>query len=659
MITRTIAIAFGLVLYSLTAMGQAGNAEDPVLFTVNDRPVHVSEFTYIYTKTNGENADFSEESLSEYLNLYTKFKLKVEKAREMQLDTIPTLQQELEGYRRQLADSYLIDREVTERLIQEVYDRKQQDVDISHILIPVPGNNTDTTNAYRIAQSALAELNKGIPFGDVATRVSKDRSVAQNKGHIGYVTAMFPNGLYALETAAYTTDIGKPVGPVRTTAGYHVLMVHDRRPARGEVEVAHILIRNPEEGEDKNPKATIDSLYQQLQNGAEFEVLAREYSEDKMTAGRGGYVGIFGINKYEKPFEDAAFSLNEAGQLTAPFKSSAGWHVIKLISKKELGPYNQAKGAIQGQVKRDARFEEAKTAMIERIKKENKFLEFNTTLDKFIPTLGEDFLTFRWKAPEDKSDELLFAFGNNYKITLGDFTKYLEGASRQRIRMARTNSTEQAVKQLYADFVNEKALEFEERQLAEKYPEFKSLMREYEEGILLFEATKMLVWDKAAQDTTGLEEYYESVKGRYTWRQRAVVSTYSIKSNNAKTLKKVRKYIKKHSPAEVLAKYNKDPENPMIKHSERTFEQERSRILDNMDWKAGSISEFEMNEREGTASLLKIEKILPEQTKTLDEARGYVIADYQDNLERQWVNKLKKEYEVVVNTDVFKDLIKK
>ncbi|MCB0706062.1 MAG: peptidylprolyl isomerase [Saprospiraceae bacterium] len=659
MITRNIAIVLGLVFCSLAAFGQPGSAEDPVLFTVNDRPVLVSEFNYIYTKTNGEEADFSEASLEEYLNLYTKFKLKVEKARDMQLDTIPALQQELEGYRRQLADSYLIDREVTERLLREVYDRQSQDVDISHILIPVPTSNLDTSIAYNLALSALEDLNKGLTFADVAQRYSKDKSVAQNKGHIGFVSAMFPNGLYALETAAYSAPIGKPVGPIRTTAGYHVLVVHSRRPARGEVEVAHILIRTPEEGITTDPKVTIDSIYQVLMAGGDFDALARELSGDKMTAGRGGYIGIFGINKYEKAFEDASFALENPGDYSKPFKTTAGWHIVKLISKKELGPYNQAKGGIQAKVKRDQRFEEAKEAMIKRIRKENNFLEFNTTLNAFIPTLGEDFLTFRWKATGEKSEELLFAFGNNYKVTLGDFTTYLENSSRDRIRMARTATPESAVRDLYQQYVDEKALEFEEKQLAQKYPEFKALMREYEEGILLFEATKMLVWDKAAQDTSGLIAYYESVKGRYTWRERAVVSTYSIKSVNAKTLKKVKKYIRKHNPDEVMAKYNTDPENPMIIHSERTYEEERARVLDNMEWKAGAISEFEMNEREGTASCFKIEKILPEQGKTLDEARGYIIADYQDHLERKWVNELKKEYPVVINTPVFKSLIKK
>jgi peptidyl-prolyl cis-trans isomerase SurA len=659
MISRIIVLCFGLAFLSQSVAGQPPVEEDPVLFTVNGRPVHVSEFTYIYDKTNGENADYSQPSLEEYLELYTRFKLKVEKAREMQLDTIPALQQELEGYRRQLADSYLIDREVTERLIREVYDRKLQDVDISHILIPVAPSNQDTTIAFASAMKAMTELENGASFTEVAGRYSKDQSVTRNRGRIGFVTALFPTGLYPLETAAYEGPIGEPIGPIRTSAGYHILLVHSRRPARGEVEVAHILLRNPEDGVEIDQAARIDSIYQALENGADFETLAQSLSEDKMTAPRGGYVGIFGINKYEKTFEDAAFGLTEEGAYSEPFQTSAGWHIIQLISRKEMGPYAQARGAIQAQVKRDPRFEEAKMAMIERIKTDNNFLEFNTTLDAFIPTLNEEFLTFRWKAPEDVSDDLLFAFGNDYKVTLDEFAQYLENASRQRIRMARTYSAEQAVRILYNDFVNERALAYEERQLAEKYPEFKALMREYEEGILLFEATKMLVWDKAAQDSVGLENYYESVKGRYSWRERAVVSTYSIRSTDAKLLKKIRKYIRKHSPEEVMAKYNTDPDNPIIQHSERTYEQERARILDNMDWKAGSTSDYEMNASEGTAGLLKIERILPEQVKTLEEARGYVIADYQETLERRWVQELEKEFPVEVNREIFLSLIRR
>lgn len=637
-----------------------GFGQDPVLFTVNEQPVHVSEFVYIYTKTNGAKADFSKRTLEEYLRLYTKFKLKVERAKELQLDTMPALSQELEGYRRQLADSYLIDREVTEQLIQEVYERKQQDVDISHILISSTpdARPDDTLRALQRAQEARNLLLDGKPFAEVALAYSNDQQVQKNNGRVGYVTAMFPNGLYELENAAYSLPVGSVSEPLRSPNGYHIIVVHDRRPARGEVEAAHILIREKEEADTKNPRARIDSIYQALQQGANFEELAKAVSEDQMSNSRGGYVGIFGINRYEKAFENAAFSIEEDGGFSEPFLTDAGWHIVQRISKKDLEPFNIARAGLQARVKSDMRFEQAKKVMIERIKQENNFMEFNTTLEKFTASLDEEFLTYKWKAPEEKSSEILFSFGSKYKVTLGEFYEYLERASRNRIRMARNATVPEAVSMLYQGFVDESALKFEEQQLNEKYPEFRALMREYEEGILLFEVTKQEVWDKASQDSVGLAEFFPNVQERYTWNERAVVSYYTLSGEQANNLEKITKYISKRSPEKVLAKYNEEGSPQMLSRTEKTLEQGRHRVLEGMEWQVGAISKTETDPRDQSISFMKIESILPAEPKTLSEARGYVVADYQDALERRWVQELQQRYKVDVNRAVFESLIK-
>ena len=652
-------IIWSLLILSGWSLG-AQSQDDPILFTVNGDPVHVSEFTYIYTKTNGEKADFSEGSLEEYLRLYTKFKLKVQKAKEMQLDTIPSLQQELEGYRRQLADSYLIDKEVTDKLIAEAYKRQQQDVNISHIMAAVAPDAPpkDTMRAHRKIMKAKAELEAGQPWDSIAIKYSADRSVKRNYGHIGFVTALFPNGLYNLETAAYTLEENKLHGPLRTASGYHLMMVHDRRPARGEMEVKHILLRFPKEGDKSVTKARIDSLYQLLVDGQNFEALAKEYSEDTKTAAKGGYIGFFGINRYEKAFEDSAFALEKDEDFSKPIQTQAGWHILKRVSKKPLEEFSLAKTRLQGAIKRDARFELAKTTMINRIKEENNFIEFNTTLKQFQDSLDQEFLTYKWKPTLQKSKEPLFAFGKNYVVTLGDFNQFLGRSSRKRIRMGRSSTIEATLDALYQDFISESTLKFEEQQLDKKYPEFKSLMREYEEGILLFEATKMLVWDKAAQDTTGLKEYFKKVEGKYKWRSRAITSIYTINSVDPDLADRILKYAAKNTPEKVLAKFNTNEEAPVLAWSEKTVEEGRNMALKNIAWKEGTNTSVELNKREKTQSFMKIEKILPVTNKTLDEAKGYVIADYQDHLQRIWVEDLEKEYKIEVDRKVFESLIK-
>lgn len=645
----------------LTGWGlSAQTGDDPVLFTVNGDPVRVSEFTYIYTKTNGEKADFSEASLEEYLRLYTKFKLKVQKAKEMQLDTIPTLQQELEGYRRQLADSYLIDKEVTDKLIEEAYQRQQQDVNISHIMAQVAADAAprDTMRAYEKIMKAKAELEAGQPWDSIAIKYSADRSVKRNYGHIGFVTALFPNGLYNLETTAYTGKQNKLLGPIRTDAGYHLVKIHERRPARGEMEIKHILLRFPNEGGQAATKARIDSLYQLLEAGQNFEALAQEFSDDTKTAAKGGYIGFFGINRYERSFEDAAFALENDGDYSAPVQTQAGWHILKRVSKKPVEEFALAKTRLQGAVKRDARFELAKTTMIKRIKEENNFIEFNTTFKQFQDSLDKEFLTYKWKPTMQDSKEPLFAFGKNYVVTLGEFNQYLGRSSRMRIRMGRSSDIETTLEALYQDFVSESTLKYEEQQLDKKYPEFKSLMREYEEGILLFEATKMLVWDKAAQDTAGLREYFKKVEGKYKWRARALTSVYTINSIDPELGDKIQKYAAKNSPDKVLKKFNVNEEAPILAWSEKTVEEGRNMGMKNVPWEVGAMTPLELNKQEKTQSFMKIEEILPVTNKTLEEARGYVIADYQDHLQRQWVEKLETEYKVEVDRKVFESLIK-
>jgi len=628
--------------------------EDPVLFSVKNNPVHASEFLYIYSKTNRDKADFSKASLEEYLDLYTKFKLKVQRAKDMRLDTIPALQKELGGYRKQLADSYLLDKEVTEKLIKEAYDRSLKDISVSHIMVALKKNPTpqDTATAYKRIMQIKGKLDGGSDFVKVAKSLSDDKSAATNNGSLGYFTSPFPNGFYDFETAAYNLKKGAYSNPVRTPIGYHIIRVDNVRPARGEMEAAHILVRH----KSQNPKNTIDSIYQLLESGQNFEDLAKIYSADKKTATKGGYVGFFGISKYEKAFEDAAFALTKDGSYSKPIKSLAGFHIIKRISRKTMPAYDQAKARLKAKIQKDSRFDLAKDAMVNQIKKENGFKAMNGPISKFGSKLDKEFLTYRWKAPTTGTDEVIFALGKD-RHTLGDFTKFLETASRKRMQLARTGTVVDALTTLYNDYVTDSALKYEERNLEAKYPDFKALMREYEEGILLFEITKMEVWDKASKDTTGLKSFYNKNKNKYKWGKRAVVSTYTL-DDAAHISDKIGNFAGKNTPEAVLAKYNKNGKEAVL-HQETTVERGRNKQIDALDWKAGTLSKMEMDRKNKQITFMKVEQILEPSVKKLSEARGYVVADYQDFLEKQWLAELKKAYKVQNNKKVFKSLIKK
>ena len=655
---------FFLILTLLTLIFGIQNiqaqTDDPVLFSVEGNPVNVSEFNYIYTKTNGDKANFSRKSLEEYLDLYVKFKLKVQRAKEMKLDTIPALQQELDGYRQQLAKSYLVDKEVTDRLVLEAYERSKKDIDVSHIMVLVNPNGTpkDTLAAYnKIKNLKIALEGKKADFAKVAAEKSDDQSAKTNGGHIGYLTALLPDGFYDFESAVYNMKEGE-LRIVRSSAGYHLLKVNGSRPARGEIEVAHILIRKNPKNKGVAAKATIDSIYQVLQKGGDFENLARTLSQDNVSASKGGNIGFFGINRYERAIEEAAFGIANDNDYTEPVETSAGWHIFKRLRKRPIESFDIAKRKLQPKVQKDSRYQAAKDAMLERIKRDGDFKEDKTAYMKFAMALPEEFKTHKWKPNPAKPTDVLFSLGGDSNFTIADFEAFAQKNSRDRLRMGRNQSTTQTADFLFGKFVNESLLQYEERQLDAKYPEFKALMREYEEGILLFEATKILVWDKASQDSVGLEKYFNENRGKrkYLWNERAEVSFYSLKKEATNKLSKIRKCAKKRGFEKVLAKANKD--GKVLTHRTEFVEKGKNKVVDALKWKKKSISPTEVDKRTKSSHFLKIEKILPKSEKTLKEARGYVVADYQDHLEREWVKELKNTYNVNINEEVFENMIK-
>ena len=631
---------------------QSFGQNDPVLFTVDGKPVNVSEFNYIYSKTNGAKADFSQASIMEYLDLYTRFKMKVARAREMQLDTIPSLQEELAGYRRQLADSYLTDREVSDKLVKEVYDRMMKDVAVSHILVKIEGN--DTIKAYNTIKDALARVTKGDKFEDVAKAVSQDATSKDKGGYIGFLTAMLPEGFYGFESALYNTPVGKTSGIVRSPMGYHIIKVNEQRTARGEVEVSHILLRKKKDGVDvTNVKERIDALYADLKSGKSFDELATKFTDDQGSQSRAGYLGFFGIGRYEPGFEDAAFALEKDGEISKPYESSIGWHIILRKSRKGIEPYDVVKSRLKARIQRDSRFELARTAMVERIKSEAKFTEGVAARDKFIATLDSSFLTYSYKVPENLPKDKLLSFGGT-TTTVGEWATWLNESANKRINysMQLNNNTTEVAKKLYGEFVIDKALGYEETQLDKKYPDFKNLMREYEEGILLFEAIKQNVWDKASQDTVGLEKFFAQNKSKYNWDERASLIYYTVSDSAKADSMKIRKYAEKHTPQDVLKKFNKKGE--AVKFREETLERGKSKVLDPSVWKAGAI----VTNAKEPLNFMKVEKIMPKSPKALKDARGYVVADYQEFLEKEWMNELTAKYKVEVNKDVLKSIIK-
>lgn len=629
-------------------IGPLAIAQSPVLFQVEEEPVHLEEFLYIYEKTNRDAASFSRSSVEEYLDLYKKFKLKVYKAKQLELDTVAALNAELAGYRKQLANTYLSDKEVLESLTKEGYKRMQEDVSFSHILLKVPLGASEyrEKDVYQRAMKVLDRLRSGEDFTSVAMEVSEDETVRKNEGKVGYVTALLPDGFYQLETALYTLPGNTYSRPIRSKLGYHIVRIDGKRPARGELEVAHILIRN-----GAGAKERIDELHAELESGADFETVAKNHSQDNRTASNGGYLGFFGINKYESIFENTAFRIHEDGAYSRPIKTTIGWHIIKRISAKPVLPFEAVKRTLESDIKKDGRFQIAEDAMLEKIKDENNFEEKDWDSALLVKDLGDDFLSYKWIKPSSFKNQELFSAGKQ-TWTVDHLFDFMTKNTAARLRINRSVPSQQALDIIYNDFIAEQLKIFEEAQLEEKHPEFKALMREYAEGILLFEVTKKYVWDRASEDSTGLKSYFESHATNYMWPEKALVETVTINSEDPTVIAKVKKLLAKKSSQKIIGKLNKKQELVLVQGKLL----EKDELESGIAWKKYAMSMPEM--KAGQTHLRRVAEIIPPQPKTLEEARGYIIADYQDHLEKEWVKELTAAYDIKVHEEVLNSIIK-
>ena len=651
--TRMNRFSIVLILFFFGIVNSLGQTNDQVLFSVGNDQTPVSEFLYIYQKNLGEKADFSRKSLQEYLDLYINFKLKVKKAKELKLDTTLSFKKEMAGYRGQLAKSYLVDKEVSEKLLMEAYERMSKDLQVSHIMVSVKSGENEA-KAKNLADSLYLVLKKNFPFEQLAKDYSDDSYSNSNGGSLGWVTALLPNGFYDFENQIYNLKKGEFTKPFRTQFGYHIVKLVDERSARGEIEASHILIRTFDNNKPvENPKYKIDSIYDRLKAGDNFVQLAREFSMDNKTAPKGGYLGIFGINKYDQIFENEVFALQNNGDYSKPFLTTLGWHIVKRMSKPGIKSFESIKRSLANEISQNERYEVGRKALTNKIKTEGNFKEDITALDYLSGILNEEFYTFKWKSPEF-TDKYLFELASK-KFMLSDLVKYMKTNQRARLNFNKSTKLSEAVASMYDAYIDDECIKYEENKLEDKYPDFKFLMREYTEGNLLFEVMEKEVWNKAAKDSTGLKAFFENNSDNYLWEPRAELYTYTIQSTDKKLIDKIYKYSSSNSVEKLIKKFNK--KSQVVSYKTDKLEA-GDRELEGLDFAQGAMTKVVMNDTGNASKFKKIDKIIPISHKTLDEAKGYVIADYQEYLERNWVKELKNNYPVRIDNAVFESLIK-
>ncbi len=503
------------------------NLNDPVLIRIADQEVSLSEFEDIYRKSNVESPVAEPKTVEEYLEMYINFRLKVLAAKEAGLDTNPDFISELAGYRTQLAQQYLVDHEVTDRLLEEAYDRSQYDVWVSHILLQLNEHAApaDTMEVYNRMMELRDRALSGESFSELAVQYSDDPSAKgreatqqqpARKGNAGNLPffSVF-NMVYPFETAAYNTPVGEISMPVRSSFGYHILKIHDRLPAMGQAQVAHIMLMTPlgmEESELQKKKEKIFDIHQEITEGADFSEMVTRYSEDRQSAPRGGKMPPFTSNRIVPQFVKAIHDLDE-GEISEPVRSDFGWHIIKLIERTPPPSYEEAYGDLRNRIQRDIRSQLGQEVVIDRLKKEYQLEIDHEALEPFYEIIDESVFAAQWD-PEQAAhlDNELFRFASQYH-SQQDFAEYLAANQARQTAM----EVEHYVHMVFNRFVNQEILAFENAQLENKYPEFRLIMQEYHDGILLFEITDQKVWSKATSDQDALLAFFEQHAAQFNW----------------------------------------------------------------------------------------------------------------------------------------------
>ncbi len=633
------------------------SAQSQTIFTFGSTPVSKDEFLRVYQKNN-HTISYDEKSVREYLELYENFKLKVKAAEDSGMDTLEAFKQELEGYRKQLAQPYLTNKKVTDKLIREAYDRMQYEVKASHILINCGPNEMpkDTLAAYKKAIDIRDKVMKGMmSFDSAAYNFSDDPSAQRNFGNLGYFTAF--NMIYSFEAGAYNTKIGEISMPIRTQFGYHLIKVTDKRSARGEVKIAHIMVNisdpNREkmiaEGDTTSTRSRINAIYAKLKAGEKWEDVCKQYSEDFYTNQNGGLLNwVSSTSRYPEEIKNAAFSLKRDNDISEPFKSEFGWHIVKRLEAKASSSFEEVKESLAQKIQRDGRSDLNRTVVIDSIKTANNFREDPKAYDEFLKYIDSSIYQTAWKIDSNKlpmmRNKVLFALGNK-RFTQADFANYVFLYQTPQ----KKTSIAAIILGMYKDYLNTSVYEYAEANLAQTNEAFKYIYKEYRDGILLFDLTDKMVWSKAVSDTQGLQKFYDNHKNEHIWKERIDVSLYE--SADKKISKKAMKMASKGIPSDsILAELNKtNPLNLTVKKGK--FERGENATMDSLKWVKGT-------QKLSATRFAIIRDVIPSQAKQLGEARGTFTSEYQNYLEKQWIKELREKYPIRVNEEVVKSIIK-
>lgn len=632
--------------------------EDPVIMTIDDTPITKSEFLQIYLKNN-DNPKYDKASLDEYMELFKKFKLKVAEAEALGYDSIPKLVKELDGYRKQLARPYLIDSTKNKELVQEAYDRTKQEIRASHILVRLESNATpeDTLAAWNRLMELKKRIDKGEDFAKVAQgpRGSEDPSVKTNGGDLGYFTAF--QMVFQFEDVAYSTPVGNVSNPFRTRFGYHIMKVFDKRPARGTIETAHLMIAVSKDANKEDVQTAqdkINELYDLIQKGENFEELVSKHSDDPSSNQKGGVLPAFGTGTTTRmvpEFSEAAFALKKDGEISKPVRTDYGFHIIKRLNWKDVAPFSELKKDIENRVAKDERAIKTQSSFVNKLKKSYKFKRKSMKrLKWYYQNIDSTFQQGAFRAKNLSKNKVLFKM-DKQKFRSMEFAEYLEKGYRG---IRREATVETMINKAYKKWEEQAILSYEETKLPGKYPAYKALITEYHDGILLYEVMSDKVWNRAMRDTVGLKKFYEDHQGQYQWDRRMNGDIFECLSEDL-AKETVRLLNVDTLTATTVVRMVNESSALNVKHRRGKYDIKKTDYLigAKMDFKKGINPIYAFN---GKYYVVRAVEILEPGPKKFDEAKGAITSDYQNFLEVEWLKEISGKHKIVVNEDVLYSL---
>lgn len=622
---------------------KAQTATKGVLFSIENEPVYTSEFLRLYNKNLDLVQDDSKNNTDEYLALLINYKLKLREAKALGFDKKPNYVRELASYKQQLAKNYMPSTPITEALLEEAYKRISNEVKASHILVRLTENASpeDTLQAYNtIRKFRKTALSEG--FETLRTQVHNGKTVFGED--LGWFSGF--KMVYPFENAAYNTPIGSISQPFKTRFGYHIVYVQDKRPSRGERTVAHIMVSTNDNNE-KQATERIQDIYKKLGQGQGFEALAKQFSDDAYSAQKGGMLPpISGGQLGSQAFEDVVFGLNKVGDVSEPFKTQFGWHIVKLYTKTPVGTFQDLKPELEQRIKRDDRSKLIDQALTDALK--TKYGVTSSDLSYFNSIVTNAYYNRAWQLPNGfQGDNILFNIKEE-PYTYADFGKFLIKSQEKAFDKKPLNHL---VLDAYNDFLAQSLTAYQEAHLEEENQEYAQILNEYREGLLLFDFMENTVWNAANTDTVALKNYYQNFKENYKTPEKA--NAVIASSSSKKTLENVKVLLDQNMEIAQIKNEVNTKDKIEVVLTEGEIDAKHQALPENFKFNIGASKIYPYN---NTYNLIFVRSITPEQQQAFEDVKGVVSNDFQTHKENNLIKNLKNKYKVTINQKELKRL---